>query len=146
VLESKIIYHYSASPASQVVGIYQLFHELTIDPGVSLKNYVENQKTGARCSLYIVFRGTCGSLQLLPSFLQRTSVFRRRAVVTTTTGSHQTSEKTDPSGKAKAAIISLSIIGTLLVVFAFAFWYCHGRNRWGKLPVIPAHILLENDE
>jgi hypothetical protein len=149
--ETKATYHYSASQFSQVTGVYQLIRELVIHPGASLTNYIESQKTGARCSQYIVMRGKCGFLQLLPSFLQHTPVFRQVSIGLTagdsaTNSIDQSSNDTENlksktralSRKTIAAIISVSIVGVLLVVSISALWYYKScRNisfRHNRLP------------
>jgi hypothetical protein len=135
--ESKTTYRYPASQFSQVVGVYQLFHELTMHPGVSLKNYIESQKTGAQCSSYIIFKAKCGFLQLFPSFLQRTSVFRQVAVSLTAedslsgstdenseiTENNQKPNKKGLSGKTIAIIIFVSIVCILLAGSIAALWH-----------------------
>jgi len=160
--ESKTYYHYSASQFSQVVGVYQLVHELSIQPGIPLTNYIGSQTTGARCSSYLVVRGACGSVQLLPSLLQRTSVFRQVTVNFTTTdsdsleivddlkttdGNHQNSKRRGLSRKAKATIISLSIIVILLGIFVIAIWYYYKcRDQYIEIPTEEEPILSENSD
>jgi len=147
-------YYYSASESSQAVGVYQLFHELATHPGPTLTNYVRSQNTGAKCSLYLLLRRTCGSLQLLPSFLQRTSVFRQVTVNFTTTSNIETTDENQEklkrrglSRKAKATIISLLLLGIVFVVFMAAVWYYRKRRRLSsKQPPAPEHTAPEHSD
>jgi hypothetical protein len=147
-LENKNSYHYSASQLSRVVGIYQLFHELAIYPGISLTNYVGTQQTGARCVSYLIFKQKCGFLQLLPSFLQRTPSFSQVAVnlvttdntmfssntsdetldvLTTIPGSYQKSNTKGLSREAKVTLISLSSVVVVLAAFVAGIWFFYKR-------------------
>jgi hypothetical protein len=153
-LANQTHYYYSASESSQAVGVYQLFHELATHPGPTLTRYVKNQNTGARCSSYLLFRGTCGSLQLLPSFLQRTSIFRQVTVNFTATSNlektdenQQKPKRTGLSRKAKATIISLLLVGIVIVVFVVAIWYYRMRSRLSpNQPPAPEHIAPEHSD
>lgn len=141
-LEKKAHYYYPASDVSQVVGVYQLFHELIIHPGILLTDYIKNQKSPARCSLYLIIRGPCGSLQFLPSSLQRTSIFQQAIVNATLTSDLDTISENDQKSERKAVTFFIAMLVILLALSTVIACYIKKRHSppdppYRAIPILP---------
>lgn len=143
--DGKAHYYYAASEVNQIVGVYQLFHELVIYPDELLIDYVKNQSTPARCSLFFIMKGSCGSLQLLPSLLQRTSVFRQVAINLTT----ETNKKSKKQGlltKKKLLIISILSAAILFALTSTIGFFIKKRCSSPKPPYDEIHMLPQDSD